>query len=86
MELIEKIKKVIKVPFEIIEHQAGIRPTVLDRRPLLGLHPKHKSLSVFNGLGTKGVMLAPYFAKHFADFLDNKIELNKEVDISRFIK
>ena len=85
-ELINKLKKVIKLPFEIINHQAGIRPTVLDRRPLLGFHPAHKSLAVFNGLGTKGVMLAPYFAKHFADYLNNKITLNREVDIKRFVK
>ena len=85
-ELMDKLNKVIKLPCEIIDHQAGIRPTVIDRRPLLGIHPKHKSLAVFNGLGTKGVMLAPYFAKHFADYLDKKNVLNKEVDINRFIK
>ncbi len=85
-ELIDKLKKVIKLPFEIIDHEAGIRPTVIDRRPLIGLHPKHNSLGVFNGMGTKGVMLAPYFANQFVSFLENKSALNKEVDILRFIK
>jgi glycine oxidase len=83
-DLIDKLKKVLKTPFEIINHQAGIRPTVNDRRPLIGLHPEFKSLGVFNGMGTKGIMLAPFFAKHFADFLENKTLLNKEVDINRF--
>ncbi len=83
-ELAEKLKKVLKVPFEIIEHKAGIRPTVSDRRPLLGLHPQHPELAVFNGLGTKGVMLAPYFANYFAGFLENKNTLDKEVNIDRF--
>lgn len=83
-ELIDKLKKILTVPFEVIEHKAGVRPTISDRRPLLGLHPEHKSLAIFNGLGTKGVMLAPYFANHFADFLEQKIVLNKEVDIARF--
>lgn len=82
-ELIEKLQKVLKIPFEIIDHQAGIRPTVVDRRPLIGLHPKHPALGVFNGMGTKGVMLAPYFANHFYNFLENEISLNKEVDIAR---
>lgn len=82
-ELIDKLQKVIKVPFEIIDHQAGIRPTVIDRRPLIGLHPKHPALGVFNGMGTKGVMLAPYFANHFYNFLENNIPLDKEVTISR---
>jgi glycine oxidase len=82
--LIDKLQKVLKIPFEIMEHQAGIRPTVNDRRPLIGLHPQHATLGVFNGMGTKGVMLAPYFAKQFVDFLENNISLDKEVDIARF--
>lgn len=82
--LIEQLRKLLKVPFEIIDHQAGIRPTVKDRRPLIGLHPDYPSLGVFNGLGTKGVMLAPYFAKQFADYLESGIPMNKEVNIERF--
>ena len=82
--LIEKLQKILKVPFEIIDHQVGIRPTVNDRRPLIGIHPKHPSMAVFNGLGTKGVMLAPYFANQFFHFLENNQPLNKEVDIARF--
>lgn len=84
MELTEKLSKVLKVPFEIIDQQAGIRPTVNDRRPLIGLHPGHNALGIFNGMGTKGVMLAPYFAKQFAEFLENKSALDKEVNIARF--
>ncbi len=83
-ELIDKLQKVLKVPFKIIDHQAGIRPTVIDRRPIIGLHPKHSAMAVFNGMGTKGVMLAPYFAKHFFDFLEKNIPLDKEVNIVRF--
>lgn len=83
-ELVEKLEKVLKVPFEIIHHQAGIRPTVNDRRPLIGIHPEHPQLAVFNGMGTKGVMLAPFFANQFVNFLELKTPLNREVDISRF--
>jgi glycine oxidase len=84
-ELIDKLNKVLKVPFEIISHDAGIRPTVNDRRPILGLHPKHSVLAVFNGMGTKGVMLAPFFAQQMVDFLEKKISLNNEVNIVRFL-
>jgi glycine/D-amino acid oxidase-like deaminating enzyme len=85
-DLIEKLKKILKVPFEIIEHDAGIRPTVNDRRPLIGLHPEHPAVGVFNGMGTKAVMIAPYFAKQFVDFLENKNTLDPEVSIERFKK
>ena len=74
----------LKVPFEITNQQAGIRPTVNDRRPLIGLHPEHPQLAVFNGMGTKGVMLAPFFADQFANFLESATPIDKEVDIARF--
>jgi len=82
-ELINKLKKVLKIDFEIVNHQAGIRPTVNDRRPLVGLHPQHPTLAVFNGLGTKGVMLAPYFAHQLYSFLELNKPLDAEVDIKR---
>jgi glycine/D-amino acid oxidase-like deaminating enzyme len=84
-ELVQKLKKILKVPFEILDHQAGIRPTVSDRRPLLGLHPKHSTISIFNGLGTKGVMLAPFFADHLVNFLEENVPLDKEVNMERFV-
>lgn len=83
-DLIARLSKTIKLPFEIVDHVAGIRPTNVDRRPYLGLHPKHKQLAVFNGLGTKGASLAPFFAKQLADFLLSEKELNSEVNVNRF--
>lgn len=84
-ELTEKLKSTIPHKFKILKHEAGVRPTVIDRRPLIGLHPKHKNLAIFNGMGTKGVMIAPYFANQFSDFLVNQQPFDKTVDISRFI-
>jgi len=83
-KLLDQLKKIINVPFEIVGHQAGIRPTVKERRPLIGLHPEYPRVGIFNGMGTKGVLMAPYFANHFAEFLDGKTELLNEVDVKRF--
>ncbi|MBK9190144.1 MAG: FAD-dependent oxidoreductase [Crocinitomicaceae bacterium] len=85
-DLTERLKHLLQCNFEIISHQAGIRPAVADRRPLLGVHPEKKNLFIFNGLGTKGVLLAPYYAKHFADFLAEDKTLDAEVNITRFAK
>ena len=63
---------------------AGVRPTVSDRRPLLGTHPSQKNAHIFNGLGTKGVMIAPYYSAHLINHLIDGVELEKEVDIGRF--
>ena len=84
-ELLEKAKKFIDDPITVINHQSAVRPTVSDRRPLLGLHPSHNQLAVFNGLGTKGVMLAPYFAQKMTNFLLQNQALPQEVNINRFI-
>lgn len=84
IELIIKLEKLIGPNFKIINQTAGIRPATIDRRPFLGVHPLHKSLAIFNGLGTKGVSLAPYFANEMVSFLENNKTLNPEVNINRF--
>ncbi|MDY7395352.1 FAD-dependent oxidoreductase [Aureibaculum sp. 2210JD6-5] len=83
-ELENKLQKIITVPYKVINQKAGIRPTVKDRRPIIGKHPNHPQLAILNGLGTRGVMLAPKMAKQLYNHLENNQELLKEVDISRF--
>ncbi len=83
-ELLEKLKKVITVDFDIVDQVAGIRPTVKDRRPILGKHQKHQQLAILNGLGTRGVLLAPKMAQKLFDYLENDYPLDKEVTITRF--
>ncbi len=83
-ELIKKLEKTIESKYTIIDHIAGIRPTIKDRRPLVGIHPKHKQLAILNGLGTRGVMIAPLMAEKLFDLLEKNIPLEKEINIERF--
>ena len=83
-ELVDKLDKILKVPYKIVEHVAGIRPTVKDRRPLVGIHPEKRQLGILNGLGTRGVMIAPIVAKELFLYLENGEALRNEIDISRF--
>ena len=83
-KLLEMLNNVLKTEFKIIEHTSGVRPTVKDRRPILGQHPDHQNVFIFNGLGTKGVSLTPYFANHFIEHLENDARLMSEVDVGRF--
>jgi len=85
-ELIEKLEKIIDLPFQVIDHQAGIRPSVADRSPLIGGHPACSKLVIFNGFGRKGMMLAPYFSEILCDFLIDSKELAQEINILRFNK
>lgn len=83
-ELVEKLRKVINVPYSIIEQTAGVRPTVKDRRPLVGKHPAYPNLTILNGLGTRGVMIAPTMAKELFNHLENGADLDAVSDIKRF--
>lgn len=85
-ELLQKFEAACSLPYRLVDHQAGIRPTVADRRPLLGPHPEHPQLAIFNGLGTKGVMIAPFFAKQLAHWLLGQGEIEDEVHVKRFRK
>ncbi len=83
-DFIQKIKRTIKIPFEVIEHKAAIRPTIKDRRPVLGTHPVHPRLSIFNGLGTKGASLAPFWSNEMLQYLLHQQAIHPEADLQRF--
>ena len=86
LELLERINEILNCDFEIIEHFAGVRPTVKDRRPLIGTHQNHSNIHILNGLGTRGVMLGPAMAKALFENIEYGIPLDKEIDIKRFDK
>lgn len=83
-ELVDKLKKVINVAYTIVSQSAGIRPTVSGRRPLVGVHPKYTALVVLNGLGTRGVMIAPTVAKNLFNHLEFNEKIDEEIDVVRF--
>ncbi|MBW3524034.1 FAD-binding oxidoreductase [Chryseobacterium sp. NKUCC03_KSP] len=70
--------------FEIKEVHLGFRPTVKDRRPILGRHSHHSNFYVFNGLGARGILNGCYFSKTLFDYIEENIPLPKEISIDRF--
>lgn len=85
-ELEIKLRTFLTCEYEVIRHVAGIRPTVADRRPLIGQHPVYKPLFVLNGFGSRGVMIAPFASKELYNFIENDVALTPVMDISRFKK
>lgn len=83
-ELLARVESVIHLPFEVLDHWAAIRPTVKDRRPFLGQHGQFSPLWIFNGLGTKGASLAPFWAQHLSEVILAGKQIDPEVDIQRF--
>ena len=82
--LCEHLQSLTDAPYTIVNHRAGIRPTVLDRRPLLGDHFEHERLKIFNGLGAKGFLIAPLLAKEFVLSIQTGKSLDKEINITRY--
>ena len=86
-ELTEKLENIIHVPYQVADHWAGIRPVARDRQPVMGFHPRHPQLAIFNGLGSKGVMQAPLRAEQMRKLLTEKgYELPNEVWVRRFLR
>ncbi len=76
----------LKLPYEIVGHIAALRPANFDRKPFVGMHPLHQRVGIFNGMGGKGISMAPYFAKQFCDHLLNDTPLMPDVDVKRYTK
>lgn len=81
----ERLADILRVPYTVVDRRAGIRPTVKDRRPLIGIHPEIPALAIFNGLGTKGASLGPFWAYHFGQVLLKKGNLDPAVSIARAV-
>ena len=83
-KMIQALDNFLKVPYTIVDHITGIRPANTERRPFVGVHPVYPSVAIFNGMGTKGCSLAPYFSKQLIEYIENGKAIDAEADIKRF--
>ncbi len=81
--IVSKLEKMISCDYEVIDQIAGVRPTVKDRKPLLG-SLEHKTLLFFNGLGTRGILMAPLLSEWLYNFSEKNENLLSDVNIARF--
>ncbi|MEP2240239.1 MAG: FAD-binding oxidoreductase [Maribacter sp.] len=85
-ELLKKLDTLLDSSYKVVGHVAGMRPTVKDRRPLLGQHPKYDNLWLLNGFGSHGITIAPWAATSIYNRIEKEIPLLAEMDIARFIE
>lgn len=71
-------------PLEVVAHQAGVRPSTLDKQPFIGPHPRHPNLHIFNGFGAKGSLAIPWHARGFAAALKQQTPLPETSNIQRY--
>ena len=83
-ELVEKLKDLIKIDFEVVDQVAGLRPSTIDRRPLAGRHPRFNNLYTCNGFGSRGILIAPAISEELLNYIETGKALDPETDISRF--
>ncbi len=71
-EIVSRLRQFLRVPFEVIDHTAAVRPVTADQRPVVGVHPEFPQLAILNGLGSKGALQAPSFANQLANLVTSR--------------
>jgi len=82
-ELLSKLNAMGVESFTSVSTRVGVRPATQDRRPFIGMHP-NLPIGIFNGFGSKGVSLTPFFAQAFVHEIQGVNELPFDVSIRRF--
>jgi glycine/D-amino acid oxidase-like deaminating enzyme len=85
-EIEARLRVFLRLLFEVIGHHAGVRPVIDAGFPVLGRHPEFPQLAYFNGLGSKGALLAPFFADQLAACLAGERDVDAEVDVGKFLE
>ena len=77
---VEEIARLLGGPdFEVIAHEAGVRPIVRKSQPVIG--PLDDGRIMFNGLGSKGSLYAPGVARRLAAWLANETDIEPGLDV-----
>ena len=83
-KITDLLDRILNKPYSIVKHLAAIRPSTLDRKPLVGSHKEYQNIYILNGLGTRGVLLAPYLSQILFQYIYGNKLIPKEIDINRF--
>ncbi|MDX2109588.1 MAG: FAD-dependent oxidoreductase [Verrucomicrobiota bacterium] len=83
-EILDVLAKFLRADFRVISAQAGVRPILRDYRAVLGCHPVHPQFCIFNGLGSKGALAAPWLSRRLAEYLLDATTLDREFSLNRF--
>jgi glycine oxidase len=82
-ELVGRLKTILKLPFEVVDHVSAVRPILHQLPPVIGLLPHEPRIGAFNGLGSKGSLQAPFFGEQFASHLVEDKPIDCEVDLAK---
>ena len=83
--LLSELQKLWKGPIEVINHEAAVRPTTMDRRPLLGKAYNLDNAYIFNGMGSRASLMAPLLAEELLDYIFYNSPLPDSCSVDRFL-
>ncbi len=64
-------QRLLRRPFVVASHWAGVRVHLPDKLPVSGLDPARSQGGLINGLGAKGALFAPTLARAWAEHLSH---------------
>lgn len=78
-KLIDSLHNTTTIRAKTLQHQCGIRPTTRHRKPFIGQVSKFEQSFCFNGFGSKGCLLIPYYAEMLCQHLLQQAPLPDDV-------
>jgi len=75
------LRAMTRRPFRVLGHEAAVRPIIRESRVLMGTHPDRPTLAFFNGLGSKGALVAPFHAAMLVRHLLDNAKIDPAVDL-----
>ncbi len=85
-EIAGQLREFLRLPIEVVSHQAAVRPIHRNQYPVIGRHPLQSRLGYFNGLGSKGSLHAPFFARQLVSYWNGETSIDPDVDLNRKTK
>tara|TARA_B100000941_G_C28384740_1_gene489358 strand:- start:532 stop:765 length:234 start_codon:yes stop_codon:yes gene_type:complete len=73
----------IQVPYQIVIQFSGFRPTTPGRRLVIGVHPQFSQLTICNGMGSRGVLQAPFCARSLYEYVEKGTPIPSEISLHR---
>ncbi len=84
-QLTDQLNRFLKVPYKVLQRESGVRPTMPDSLPVAGWHPSNPQIGILNGLGSKGVLQAPYLASSLLPGKDDRHILTDKMNVKRYL-
>jgi len=68
-EIEDKLNAMLENEYTVTNHQSAIRPTTKDRELIAKQHSVYPQMFMLNGLGTKGILQGPWWAKYIVGLI-----------------